>query len=114
MKAKTFEIRDRMTFIPVLAVRLDPECEADRYLFSRAGYSADPVQQGSYVLLIRITGGNGQSSCDPYDWGSRTMSVAHQHVLANWETLESGAVIDVEFLMSETPAPKPSESTEVA
>jgi hypothetical protein len=112
MNAKTFEIRDSMTFIPVLAVRLCPEDERDRYLFARAGYGLRPEDQEQYVGMARIDGGIGKWTSDPFEWcdGSRTLQVAHQFITDNWNTLRSGDVVDVQFILGETTSPKVSES----
>lgn len=112
METKTFEIRDRGTFMPFLAVRLLPSCEADRYLFARAGYTLQPVTQGEYVILINIEGNGVNAQYDPYGWpgGARTVPAAHQYIIDHWSELESGAVIDVEFILGETKEQKISEA----
>lgn len=110
MNAKLFEIRDRMTFIPVLAVHLAPSREEERYLLARAGYGEIPREQSQYVLLIRIAGGQGPAHCDPYEWSDRTMQSAHLHIRQHWDTLEPGAVVDVEYLLGEKPTPALSEA----
>jgi hypothetical protein len=110
MIAKTFEVRDRMTFIPVMAVQLEPGCERDRYLLARAGFGLYAAKQAEYVQLARIAGGGGQSYCDPYEWGDRTMQVAHSYICAHWAELESGAVVDVEFILGQSESPKRSEA----
>jgi hypothetical protein len=112
MTTKTIEIRDRGTFIPALAIRLDPGSEADRYLLGRAGYGTSPETQKKYVTLMRINGGNGEAHCDPHDWpsGTRTFQVAHEYIIENFDALESGEVVDVEFILGETTAPKLSEA----
>ena len=113
MIAKTFEVRDRSTFIPVLAIKLKPSCEKDRYLLGRAGYGTTPQDQAKYVFLCRVDGGEGKGSCDPYDWqsgGARTMAVAHSHIIEHFDELESGAVVDVEYIQSERDKPKKSEA----
>ena len=110
MTAKTFEVRDRMTFIPVLAVRLDPGCEADRYILARAGYGRTPGGQGEYIQLLRLAGGEGASNCDPYGWADRTMQTAHVYILEKFDVLQSGEVVDVRYLLGEQPAPAPSEA----
>jgi hypothetical protein len=112
MKTKTFEIRDDGTFVPALAIKLEPNDKRDRYLLSRAGFgSANLIEeQGDYVLLVHLT----RVSCeyDPFSWrGGRTMRVAHEHIDENFETLENGAVIDVEYLLGERDEPKESEAT---
>ena len=110
MEAKTFEIRDKMTFIPILAVRLNPNTEQDRYLLARAGYGKNRESQREYVQLIRINGGDGNSDCDPHGWGNRTMITAHQFIIEEWDSLASGAVIDVEYILGEATTVKRSES----
>lgn len=106
MTCKTIEIRDRGTFIPALAVRLDPACERDRWLMARAGFGREPESQGSYVLLFRLE----DAPHDPFKHGpARTLRVAHHHVVENFDAIESGVVIDVEYLLGERLTPKESE-----
>lgn len=111
MVTKTFEIRDRDTFVPAIAVKLQPACEADRYLLARAGFGTQAHQQGEYVLLAKIDGGDGKLTCDPYAWDgrARTMRIAHGHIIRNFDELESGAVIDVQYIEAETLEAKTSE-----
>ncbi len=111
MEVKLFEVRDIHTFIPVLAVKLDPTCKAEQYLLGRTGYGTTPKKQGGYVMLSQLAGGKGRASADPYNWGStRTMAVAHNHINQNWGLLATGSVIDVEFILGESPVSKRSES----
>lgn len=92
MKTKLFEIRDRGTFLPAIATELS---RFDGYLTLRAGYCFS-----SCILLGRLTGG---TFCyDIYDWEDRTMHTAHEYIRDNWENLESGDVIDVQFILGET------------
>ena len=111
MIAKTVEIRDRGTFIPALAVKMEPAGEADRYLLARAGYGTTPMDQAQYIVLVQITGGTGHATSDPYDWpgGARTYPTAHNWLIDHFDEIESGAVIDVEYLLAERLEPKLSE-----
>jgi hypothetical protein len=112
METKLFEVRDRATFIPVLAVRLKPGCEEDRYLLARSGYGRSPADQGRYVYMSKIAGGSGRATCDPNDWGhdgTRTLAVAHAHIVQHWGNLLTGDVLDVEFILGEATAPKVPE-----
>jgi hypothetical protein len=111
MESKTFEIRDAGTFIPVLAIKLSPGCEPDRFLLGRAGYGIRPEKQAEYVMLCKIDGGEGFSTCDPYAWpgGARTFPVAHRYIIEHFDEMESGAVVDVEFVLGITKEPKTSE-----
>lgn len=99
MKTKLIEVLDRMTFIPALAVEVSG---SDGYLARRAGY-ADRC-----IVFGKLAG--GRFSYDPYDHGDRTMCAAHQYVAENWDALESGAVVDVEFVLGEVERPKRSEA----
>lgn len=111
MTSKTFEIRDRLTFIPCLAIQLDPVNEQDRYLLARAGFGLRPETQRTHVLLLRLTG-----PCtfhdSPEQWATpvRTLPEAHAYIQQHFSALQSGAVIDVEYLRHETDAPKESEA----
>lgn len=112
MQAKTFEIRDRASFVPVLCVKLEPGCEADRYLFARAGYGRDPENQRTYVMMMGLAGGVERATSDPHEWpgDTRTRPVAHDFITKHFDELPSGAVIDVEFILQETTEPKKSEA----
>ena len=98
METKLFEIRDRATFIPVLAISISRE---DGFLAKRAGFGSRLIQ------LIHFA--NGKTSYDPYDWNNRTMQTAHRHIEEYWDNLQNEEVIDVEFILGETNAPKQSE-----
>lgn len=109
MITKAIEIRDRCTFIAALAIKMVPDCLSDRYLLGRAGYDfLNPC-----VMLCRMDA-NGlarQASHDPYEWGAcdRTYQVVHLYIIDHFDELESGAVVDVEFILGETKQPKKSE-----
>lgn len=109
MEIKMVEIRDRATCIPALAIRLGPHNERERYLLARAGFGRKPEDQSRYVVLSDL-GGN-KSSYDPFRWDtSRTMRVAHEHIIKCWDDIASGDVVDVEYILGEASQPKISES----
>lgn len=122
MKAKALEVRDRATFIPVLAVDMNPGtvryCDAaghcvsegpdgsQRYLLRRAGYACD----GKPIILLTRLHAKGAKACySPYDWGDRTWHVAHLYIIEHWAELTDGDVVDVEFILGETQEKKLSE-----
>lgn len=111
MEVKLLEICDEATFIPAMAVRLLSRDDAEFYLLRRAGYSEAQIQlpnpQEPYIILWRLEG--GPANYDPYDWTNRTMANAHKFIIENWRTLQSGQVIDVQFILGETKEPKRSE-----
>ena len=111
MEVKLFEVRDAGTFMPVIAFKLNPRLEAERYLLARSGYGMEAEAQREYILVGTLAGGSGQLNCDAYDWGpARTMKEAHHHIEAHWHELSSGDVIDVEFILGESETVKTSEA----
>lgn len=114
MTCKILEIRDRGTFIPMLAIKAEADhhsSEARRWLLAKAGYGITPDEQAEYVLLAQINGGNGKIACDPYDWGQnpRTYFVAHQWIIEHWNELKDGDVVCVEYALGERAEPKQSD-----
>ena len=105
MKAKVFEIRDSGTFIAALAIDINSDNDAQHYLMRRCGYACDGRPN---VILTRLDG-NGAATNDPYAWGGRTWPVAHDFIIKHWHTLKDGDVVDVEFILKETVAPKKNE-----
>jgi len=106
MKAKTLEIRDEGTFIPALAVNVNPDNAEQRYLMRRCGYPCDGRPN---VILTNLNADGGKATNDPYQWGGRTYPVAHEYIIAHWDELRDGDVVDVSFILGETDKPKVSE-----
>jgi hypothetical protein len=99
MKTKMIEIRDRMTTIAAMAIQTptalsdDVECA----FFRQAGFGHEFPE----VILMRID--NQDAGYDTYHWtGSRTMTEAHKFIKANWNVLEDGSVVDVEYVLGES------------
>jgi hypothetical protein len=112
MEVKLFEIRDRGTFIPAIAVRLCTDNETERWLLGRSGYrgvNIDPAEKNvePYVILSKLDGVEAQY--DPFRWPNRTMARAHLHINSKWFELVSGDIIDVEFIHGESQVMKTSE-----
>ena len=108
MQVKLFEVRDRATFIPVMAININlPNNDDQRYLIRRAGYGIDQ----NYVVLIKIV--TMECEYDPFKWPQagivRTMPTAHKYIRDNFDTLNDGDVIDVEYILGETSECKISE-----
>lgn len=105
MTTKTFEIRDSATFIPALAIRLDPSCEEDRYLLARAGF----VPDRKHIVLCHLAKDQSHWSPGAWEGGTRTMPTAHKYIIDHFDDLKSGQVIDVQVILGETKEPKKSE-----
>ena len=107
MEVKCLEIRDFGTFIPVICIRPVPDNEAQRYLLRRDGYRGHADESCIIMIDAQCRG----VAYDPYDWkDSRTKGNAHRYICDHWPELVDGTVIDVQFIIGETAAPKDSES----
>jgi hypothetical protein len=109
METKLFEVRDSCTFIPVLCIKLKQKTEEERYLIRKAGYSLDQV----YILYTPLVGIQSKKcTYDQYEWDDRTHKTAHNYIIENWDKLQSGEVIDVQYILEETKVKKTSQSLE--
>lgn len=108
MEVKLFEIRDVHTFIPVMAIKLCGRSEQERYLLYRAGFGRTWRTQSEYILMSTF-GTNAHTTVDPFTWKSHTLEEAHVEILHKWSHLNSGDVIDLEYLRGESLEPKKSE-----
>jgi len=104
-----FEVRDRRTFMPVMAIKPEGTSDGENFLLSHAGYGNGPTTQKTYVLLVDMSEPPGTLNYDPYAWGDRTLTHAHMYIADHFDELESGQVVDVQFVLGETAQPKPSE-----
>ena len=104
MHTKLFELRDRMTFIPIVCI----DCrrhydDVSNFLLGRSGYGY------THSVLMTALAGGRKAHSDPYDWADRTYQTAHLYIIEHWDELTSGQVIDVEYISGETPTMKVSE-----
>lgn len=108
MIVKMLELRDRATFIPVVAVQMSSDDPKEDYLLRRAGYPAGDFRP---LILLTRAQGRDQANHDPYNWEGqgRTWKCAHQYMIEHWNEIQSGDVIDVQFVLGETPTSKLSE-----
>ncbi len=104
MTIKLLEIRDAGTTIPAMAIEVSG---ADGWLMQRAGFGDVPC---IYLVMLATQ----KCAYDPYAWGGRTMPVAHNYIRDMWTLLDSGDVIDVEYILGETARPKVSEQVSEA
>jgi hypothetical protein len=72
----------------------------------RDGYVGDNSESCIIVIDAQCRG----VAYDPYDWGdARTKRTAHAFIAENWDRLRDGEVVDVQYILRETTAPKQSE-----
>lgn len=106
IETKILEIRDQGTFMPMIAINMGNvrNTKEVQYLVRSAGYGYNTC-----ILLIDPQGRRG-ASYDPWQWtGSRTLKIAHQQIIEDWDDLCDGDVIDVEYILKETTKKKRSQ-----
>ena len=106
MKTKLFEIRDRGTFMPVMATLAKGDDRHEQYLLLSSGFG-----HISPLIILHFLELN-EAHYDVYHWDDRTRNTAHRYIQENWETLTSGDIIDVEYILGETTEPKMSQRME--
>lgn len=95
MDTKLFEIRDRATCFAVFAIKTISDDATERQILKNCGYG-----QGDALYIIGSLN-KGRQTYNAYDWGDRTYTQAHLYIQDNWNSLQSGDVIDVEFILGE-------------
>lgn len=105
---KMIEIRDSMTCIAALAIQMIPTDDVEKRFMKRCGFPKD----GSSIVLMCLD--NQAATNDPYEWGSlgkggRTFQTAHHWILRHFTEIQSGDVVDVQYILDETKAPKTPE-----
>lgn len=106
MQVKVLEVRDRATYIPVIAILMEVPAEGRRrYHMRRHGYS----EETPAVMVTPLSGG-GHARVDPYQWADRTYQAAHLYIEDNWDKLSDGDVVCVETILGERSTPKVSEA----
>lgn len=110
---KLIEVRDEGTTMPCIAIQPDPQTDAETWCYARTGYGLEPCDMRQYVLLAPLHAGEGLLVCDPFKHpgapSRRTLFEAHRYIRKHWNELESGDVVDVQFILGETDKPKTSE-----
>jgi len=99
------EVRDSMTFIPVMVTSLISNQEDQNYLLGRAGYEGGYVS----VFVVKLSEGIGYNDAFKWPRSGRTMFEAHQYIRDNFHELKDGDVVDIEYILKETTVKKKSE-----
>lgn len=106
METKILEVRDSATFIPVLATAMRSDDAIEQWYLKRTGFSAE----GRPLIMLCPMAG-GMATYNPYEWNTaaRTYPVAQKYIEENWDSLKTGDVVDVEWILGERDTPKVSE-----
>ena len=100
--SKFVAVMDRGTRLPLIASRFHPESLEEAVMFSTHGFGVDPQE---YTFFYSIN--TGTCSYDPYKMGDRyTLTPACVYIRDNWDEVESGSVVDAEYLRGETEKPR--------
>jgi hypothetical protein len=108
METKLFEVRAPATCIPVMAIKLGAVNEAEAWLLGKSGFGRDQIEWNRYYFVFPIEF-DSVSVCDPSKQKIDELRVAHQYINEHFDELESGAVIDTDFITGRTTEPKKSD-----
>lgn len=108
MEVKLFEVRDSLTFIPVLAIHVMGQTPRERWLLHRVGYGGGVSAPARTIFLTSLVG-NVETLSEAHRWPNKTLREAHLYIREYWRQLPSGAVIDCEYIRGESVSPKESE-----
>jgi hypothetical protein len=99
---KVFEVRDRATCIPVLAIKMVAHNPIEHTFLWSKGYplGLDCIPS---VIMMRLDDQRGSS--DPYWWKDRTHQVAHNYIYDNFDNIPNGGVVDVRVILGEEKEP---------
>jgi hypothetical protein len=104
---KTIQIRDRATCIPAVAFKFALDSDTtDREIqaLKRVGFGG-PREWPNYTMVMKLS--DMETRYDSFQWpNQRTMGTAHRHIEIHWDEIKSGDVVDVEFILGETPERK--------
>jgi len=108
MRLKILEIRDTGTFIPVVAIDMNPENAEQQYYLRRMGFACDWRPN---IAIFNLDCHGNPVWNDPYGWreGARTYPVAHDWIIKHWHELQDGSVVCVETIVGERQEPRQSE-----
>jgi hypothetical protein len=108
METKLFELRAVATCIPIIATKLSPSNDQDQWLLAHIGYGATPEEQSQYIMIARLEGGS-IATANANRHPIHEMRTANKYLNTHFDELESGAVIDVDFIEGRTDKPVKSD-----
>lgn len=103
MIIKCIEIRDRLTCIPAVAIKMEAADVVEAHFLRRCGYPQD----GTGVVLMKLS--DQEASSDPYHWDNRTMGAAHLFIEESFDDLVNGQVVDARVYLKECAEPAEPE-----
>ena len=92
-EVKIIEGRDIGTCLVLMAIMMMPDNEHEKWLLAKVGYSGGATHLVHLTLLS-----SNESHYSPDAWGSITLKEIHEEIVANWEVLRSGDMIDIAFI----------------
>ena len=117
IEVKALELRDRGTFIPMLAVKVQVDSDfqsQEDWLLRKSGWGRG--QSGYYLFNSADDGSHFAVSCGDPEFlhsqsfpSDRTYTVAFTYVSSHWDEFQSGDVVDVQCILRETEFPVESD-----
>jgi hypothetical protein len=109
METKLFELRDRVTMIPIMATRLEAANEQEAWILGNSGFGVGRQSHMKYIMMGELIGGGRVWTSDPFKQPIEELRQAHMYILEHFDDLEHGAVIDLEYIRGERDTPSKSD-----
>jgi len=102
LETKLIEIRDRGTTIVAIAMFVKGKTRHENLMLERLGF-----WETDYILLLNID--DEKVTYDRWKWGRPTWEAAHVYLYENWDKIQPGGLIDLEYIRGESKTPKETE-----
>lgn len=100
--AKMLAVMDRGTHIPLIAFKVSPNTMKECVMLERHDFGVNPHE---HTFFYDIS--SGTCSHNPYKMeGSYTLTPACKHIRDNWGSINSGDLVDAEYIRGETSEPR--------
>jgi hypothetical protein len=111
MESKLFELRAASTLQVILAIKISSINDKERLLLAHCGFGNCNLETERYILLLCIDGGSDDepATTDCYKHNFSEMVTAHKYIIKYFDEINTGDVIDVDFINGFSSFPKPSD-----
>lgn len=100
--SKFIAVMDRGTRIPLIAFKMSPDGLKEHVMFCTHGFGVLPHE---YTFFYDVN--SGKCSYDPYKIGDAyTLTPACKYIHDHWNEIESGSLVDAQYLRGETSEPR--------
>lgn len=102
MEVKLFELRTQITSTTLFAFKLDSKNARDRGIIRHSGYKEDAYTVSDNLIMGSLEYPE-RTSYASYEFATYDFQYAFNYIKDNWNRLNSGSLIDVDYLIGNSP-----------